>query len=314
MPPSSSLQYVGPYSPQAYNAANINAQGDQATPYNSNIINAGYAIGNAIAGGDVNGAATGGGTGVNPADIAYLDDQANQLRSLLGRTDTNLQQGLTQNQDQYDTQVGGATTDKERQVVSQNKSKLGAYDQIRNNANTGYRSLAQIIGRSAGTGSSAFRELLPNVVGTDTSSKTRNAAETYGTNLSNIDTSFASVLDDLAKQKKQNEENLRAGIETQRQSLNDKLGTVLGQKAQAQGGGYAAVKAAQAPTQAAIENSRNAVEGFFNQYRTPYVAKAIDPNLQAYTTDRATINAQGQPGVDSTNPYASLLRKKLQGA
>jgi len=40
---------------------------------------------------------------------------------------------------------------------------------------------------------------------------------------------------------------------------------------------------------------------------------ATTPDLSAYNTDRTTINARDQ-GVDSTNPYTSLLRKKLQGA
>jgi hypothetical protein len=208
--------------------------------------------------------------------------------------------------------------------VAQNKGKEAASGTNRQNANTGYRSLAQIIGRASGTGSSAFRDLLPNVIGKDLSSKQRGVNENYGTNLANIDKaqsnydiSFQDVIDDLLRQKKSNEEKLRVGIEGQRQNINQNLGTLAGQRAQLNGGGYEAVRAAQAPTQAAIENSRNAVEGFFNEFRTPYTPKAAvaaAPDLSAYTTDRANINAQGQPGVDPNNPYASLLRRKLQGA
>ncbi len=245
--------------------------------------------------------------------LAYLTDQAGQLRGLLGRTDTNLNQGLTQNEDAYNTGVGTATTQKDAAVTSQNQAKLGAYDAINRNAGNGYRSLAQIIGRASGTGSSAFRDLLPDVIGKDTSSKRQGATNTYGQNLSNIDTSFESTLADLLKQKKTNEGTLRSTVEGQRQDLQGKLAQNAGQVAQANGGGYAAVKAAQAPFQSAIENSRNAVEGFFNQFRTPYTQQAINPNLAAYQTDRSVVNANATPGADPANPYASLLRKKLQG-
>jgi hypothetical protein len=256
---------------------------------------------------------TGTGTQGSANDIAFLNDQAAQLRALLARTDTGLAHGLQKNQDEYDTQLGGANQDKERQVIGQNTAKQGAYDRINQNANQGYRSLAQIIGRASGTGSSAYREALPNAVGADTSSKRREATNTAGQNLSNIDSSFESVLADLMRQKKANEESLRSGVETQRQDINGQLAQNAGALAQAQGGGFDAVKAAQTPYQTAIDNSRNSVEGFFNQFRTPYQKQELNPNLAAYSTDRATINAQGQDGVDPSNPYASLLKRKLQG-
>lgn len=271
----------------------------------------------------------GGGTGGTSQDVSFLNDQEAQLRNLLGRTDTGLSQGLQQNEDQYNTQVGKSNEDKQRQYakyadqrIEQNKGKLNSYGNINQGANRGYRSLSQIIGRAAGTGSSAFRDLLPDVIGKDITDKRKDVTNTYGANLAGIDKaqgqydiSFADVLDDLLKQKKANEENLRTGIEGQRQDINSKLAQVAAQRAQAAGGGYEAVKAAQAPFQSAIENSRNAVEGFFNQFRTPYTPKqavAATPDLNKYTVDRSVINAQ-QQGGDAGNPYAALLRKKLQG-
>lgn len=284
--------------------------------------------GTQAAGGSIEGG--GGGGGVSSADLAYLDDQAQQLRDLLSRTNTGLDQGLAQNQDEYDRQLGSAEAQKARQLaaygdqrVSQNQGKLDTYGTINKNANSGYNSLAQIIGRASGTGSSAFRELLPNVIGKETSSQRSKANQTYGQNLQGIDKaegqyniSFADVLDDLLRQKKDNENTLRSGIESQRQNLNGQLGTVAGQKAQALGGGYAQVKAAQQPFQNNINSSRDQVESFFNQFRTPYTAKtavAAAPDLSQYTTDRSVINAQNQGAVDPTNPYAALLRKKQGG-
>lgn len=270
-------------------------------------------------GGSVQGAATGPAPAPAPAvaspdDLSFLSDQEAQLRALLGRTDTALNQGLTRNEDAYNTEVGNATTDKNRQVQGQTKAKLGAYDTINRNASTGYRSLAQIIGRASGTGSSAFRELLPDVIGKDTSSKRQAATNTFGENLSNIDTSFESVINDLLKQKKANEEDVRGGVEAQRQSINDQLARVAAQEALAKGGGYAEVKAAQSPFQEAINKSRDLVEGLFNTFRTPFTPPTVNPNLATYQTDRSVVNAQSSPdGGDATNPYAALLRKRLKG-
>jgi len=297
----------------------------------SNGISDGVA-GLLVPGGATGGSAAlgGGGGGVSASDLAYLDDQASQLRDLLNRTDTGLNQGLQQNQDEYDRQLGGANNQKSQQYanyedqrVAQNQGKLNTYDTINRNANNAFRSLSQIVGRAAGTGSSAFRDLLPNVVGSDISSKRGTANQTYGSNLQGIDRaqgqfdiSFADVLDDLLRQKKTNENTLRTGIEGQRQSLNSQLGTVAAQKAQAQGGGYAQVRAAQQPFQDNINNSRNQVESFFNQFRTAYTPKqavAVAPELAGYTADRSTINAQNQGVADPTNPYAALLRKRLTG-
>lgn len=246
-------------------------------------------------------------------DIAYLNDQAAQLRSLLARTDTGLNQGLLHNQDEYDTQVGATNQDRNKKVSSETQNKLNAYETINRNANNGYRSLAQIIGRAAGRGSSAFQDLLPDVIGKDMSSKRQGATSTYGQNVSNIEDSTSSVLADLLRQKKANEESLRSGIEGQRQNIQSQLAANAAQAAQARGGGYAAVKAAQQPFQDSINQSRDQVENFFNQFRTAYTPQAINPNLSQYSIDRATINAQNQPDADPNNPYAQLLRKRLQG-
>lgn len=271
-----------------------------------------YAARNAGATNTGGGSATGGSAGPSAADLAFLTDQADQIRSLLGRTQTNLDQGLAQNENNYKEQVGNSTQQKDSQVVDQNKAKLSAYDIINRNAGQGYKSLAQIIGRSAGTGSSAYRDALPDVVGKDTSSKRFNATGTYDTNLSKIDASFQNVLADLLKQKKKNEESVRSGVEQQRQALNQQLAQNAGQYAQATGGGYEQVKAAQQPYQQAIENSRNQVENFFNQFKTDYTPQAVAAEVNPYNTDRAAINA-GQQGIDASNPYAAMLRKKQQG-
>jgi len=251
---------------------------------------------------------------------AYTDLQLASLRDLLGRTDTGLNQGLQQIGDTYtgsvnqqQNQENQALQDYADKRVTTNKDKLGAYDTINKNANNGYRSLSQIVGRSAGTGSSAFQDLLPDVIGKDISGKRTDANTTYAQNLGNIDTaqkktelSFQQVLQDLATQRAAQEQQLRTGVEGQKQNL-------LGQEQQllAQRGNLAGAQAIQPQ----IESSRSAVENFFNQFRptiTPQQAAVAAPDLSQYTVDRSTVNAQQQGVPDTTNPYADILRKKLQ--
>lgn len=260
---------------------------------------------------------------------AYLDGQEADLRGLLGRTDTSLSQGLgkldtdyTNNVNSQNSQRGQANSDYGDQRVTTGKDKLAGYNQIARNAGNGYRSLAQIIGRNAGSGSSAFQDLLPDVVGRDTSGKRSVVNDTYASNLGNIDTaqkktelSFENILRDLATQRSGGERDFRAGIEGQRQDLQSKLGGVSGQRAQNNGGGYDAVRDAQASSRAAIEASRNTVEGFFDQFKSPIQAQQAaigKADLSAYQVDRSNVNAGNEGSADPTNPYSDILRKKLQ--
>lgn len=252
-----------------------------------------------------------GGYRTSSSSAGSSNNNAGQLQALLSSVDSGLNQALAKNSDQYNQQVGNANNSRDQalagyqdQRIAQNKGKQSAYDTINQNANTGFNSLAQLIGRSAGTGSSAFQQLLPNVIGKDTSSKRQAATTTYGDNLAGIDKSqgqynlnFQNTLQDLLNQKKQNEGDINIGAQNQRLGLQQQFAT--------------------SPTQAIsnINNSRNAVQSFFDQFRpqyTPQQAVAPTPDTTAYNTDRSTVNAQGQPGVDPTNPYSQILRRKLQ--
>lgn len=270
---------------------------------------------------------TAGAAAQQAGDVAFLDDQEAQLRDLLGRLGTNQSQGLTRLGNDYQSAVNDqnsqlvqAQSDNNAQRVSTEQDKLKGQDRARSDANTGYRSLAQLIGRASGTGSSIFQDVLPNAVGKDLSGNEKQLNETAGQNFQRIDRgdqetklSFDRILEDLARQRQAGEQNLLTGIEGQRQTLQGQLGTVAGQRAQAAGGGYAEVKAAQAPNQQAIVNSRNAVENFFNQYNPGIQAGAATistPELSKYTVNRADVNAQ-QSG-EAGNPYSQILRRKLQ--
>lgn len=272
------------------------------------------------------GAYSGGGSGGTTAaqqaaqTQALYDAQLNNLRDLLGRTDTGLNQGLSSLNDQYTSNVNKQTSaknqaiqDYDEQRVQTTKDKQEGYNKAGRNANNAYRSLAQIIGRASGTGSSAFQELLPDVVGKDLSEKRGDVNTTYGENIRGLkkaqdstELSFSNILADLAQQRQKGEQDLRTGVEGQRQSL-------LGQQQQleAQRGNAAGVNALQGQ----IQNSRGSVENFFNQFKpqiTAQQAAIATPELSQYTVDRSNVNAGATPGQDVANPYSDILRKRLQ--
>lgn len=262
-------------------------------------------------------AAPTGGSGTSstysPADISYLQSIKQQYLDQQGQLGTTLEQGNRTINDQYNKGVSDTNFDKTKQSQAQTATKGENYSKINNAANRGYNSLASILGRASGTGSSVFQQLLPNVIGKDISSKRTEANTVYGKNMSNIDSSFASVLQDLADQKRKNEEDLYTGIGDQRTKLASQIGGVEGQLAYSGGGDLAAVRAAQAPYEAQARQSQLDVNGLFDKYFKPFTPKAAAPELSNYTMDRSQINAGNQGTADASNPYAALLRRKLQG-
>lgn len=260
---------------------------------------------------------------------SYLDNQAGQLRGLLGRTDTGLSQGLEGLNNQYTSNVNQQTNQKNQadqnftdQSIQTTKDREAGYGTADRNANNGYRSLAQIIGRASGTGSTAFQDVLPNAVGKDLTQKRGDINTTYAQNQAGIKRgrdetalSFDNILADLANQRNAGEQGLRSGIEGQRQGINNQLAQNAQQRVQAGNGGAEAALAAAQPYQTAIDSSRNSVEGFFNQFKptiTAQKAAISTPDLAAYKVDRSNVNAQQQGVPDGTNPYSDILRRKLQ--
>lgn len=267
------------------------------------------------------------------SDKAYnagqLSDQESQLRALLGRTDTLEGQGLDKILQEYNNQVTGAQGDRTKQLgnygeqeLTQGKNKVSAFDTIGSNANRAYRSLAQILGRASGTGSTAFQQLLPDVIGKDISAKRESTLGAYGENMQNIgkarneyESDFSELLKDLSNQRGNAESAFKTGIGEKRQGINTSLMDVLAKQIlnNNPNADYSTIKAQIAPLQQANETLSNEMEGYYNQYKPNYSPRAIAakaPELSQFTVDRSNVNAQNQ-GV-SDNPYANILRKRLQ--
>lgn len=281
--------------------------------------------------GRVLGASTTGGSNTNAADLAYLSDQESQLRKMLASAQTTLDNGLTQLSDTSNKEVNRqkqaqATADANygTQREDATRAKLSAIDQVNTGARTLADSVRRLLGLASGANSSAYQLAAPAAIARDATIKRTGVNETYGKDFRNIDTAqqnadtqFAQYLQDLADQRKQKELALRQGVIQQEQGINGDLADVARQRAQIQGGGYDAVKAATAPYQAAINDRQSALDTLFSQFRTPYNLQAptvTTPQLSDYTVGRTTLTP-GQGNVadpNATSPYAQFLKKKFQ--
>jgi hypothetical protein len=267
-------------------------------------------------------------SGYTAADITYLQGIKRDYEDQLARLGTTQEQGNKRIADEYGRELDSANVSKANQLNAYGENRQQQtgikgknYSQINNAANKGYNSLASILGRASGTGSSAFQQLLPNLIGKDVFSKRTAANNVYGENVRGIDqaekgylTSFDELLDDLKRQKDDNERQLLTGVNETRANINSKLATAAGQLAAARGGGVAQIRAAQDPYSAQVTESRNTIDSLFDKYFRPYTPKQVTaaaPELSNYTMDRSLINAGKQGAVDPTNPYADMLRKRL---
>jgi hypothetical protein len=259
----------------------------------------------------------------------FLADRKTELEELLGRTDTLEKQGLDKILRAYDDERIKSQNDKTKQMANYNDlkteqgtNKVSSFEKLNQGANQAYRSLAQIIGRGAGTGSSAFRDLLPNAIGNQVSSGREGVLQDYGQNMQKIgkskkeyESSFEEVLRDLLNQKTASEGSFKSGLDTERQNVNLQLMEVLRQNQLNEDpkSKYETVRAAIEPYKAANTKLSNNIDNYYEQYKptmTPKAAVINKPDLGQFTVDRANINAQNQGVVD--NPYASLLRKRLE--
>ena len=255
---------------------------------------------------------------------AYLDANEGVIRGYLGELQGGLEQGRTGLSDSYNRELGNANEDrgrterdfnvKEQGLERGRQNAIGAVD---SNARTLSNSVRRILGMASGSGSSAYQLAAPDAVARKASGERTNVMENFGQNFMNLDTArkdsesdFDRYLRDLDIQRNDRSRDLEGGIESQRGSLLQQLAEVQGKRAQ--GGGYEAIRAAQAPSLQAAQASRQAGQGLFDKFRTPQNSvRAVDvktPSLSNYIVDRAAVNANRGSSNLAYSPYQ--VRKK----
>lgn len=269
------------------------------------------------------------GASYNPADLAYLDTQSNNLKRMLQSADTGLNNGLTGLNDSFNNETNKANTQRTRaledystQETDSANAKDQSLGQVDTNARTLNDSLRRILGMASGSGSSAYQLAAPNAVAREASGQRNNVLSNFGANSRDLTTAedratidFQSLLDDLSSQRKSKEEGLRAGVLQNKNQINNQLADVAAQKSSLMGGGYSSAVAAQAPYTNAINANQSALDNLFAQFRTPYTVNPVNPkpvDLRDYTVDRQAINANNQSGGDQTtnSPYSYFLKRQ----
>lgn len=262
---------------------------------------------------------------VNPDDINYLNDQESLLRQQLDRAQNTQNRGYSEIAGQYDRTVNDANTSRSRaledfgvkgQQIEQGKTK--AIGQVDTNARTLADSVRRMLGMASGSGSSAYKIAAPNAIARQASQQRTGVLDNFGQNSMALDTAqkratedFGSLLENLKSDRLQRESEFQAGIDNERNNIEQNLAEVARQRVLAQGGGYDQVKAAIAPLQESISNRTAAIDGLFSKYATPFSVKPVTvntPELKDYTVDRAAIGQQGSTPQQYA-PYSNFLKK-----
>lgn len=282
-------------------------------------------------GGVTLGASTGA-TNTNPQDLAYLDDQDTSLRAQLQRTAGALDQGLTQIGDSYNENVNRTNEDQTTADTGFNtnrtdttKGKLKAIDTINTGGRTLSDSVRRILANAGGVNSSAYKVAAPGLIARDTTTKRTGINDTYSKNYKAIDDSqeatdlkFSRALEDLLNQRKQKESDLRSGVLQNESDINASLGQNALTRAQINGSGYDATKAAIAPYSSAVADRTASIDKLFEQFRTPYSLQDTTPvaaNTDAYQTPTTTLGAptgDNNAGGGDLSPYLIALQKKFK--
>ena len=280
-------------------------------------------------GGLLGGLGGGGGAanGFSASDRAYFDDQIADLNRQKARTESGLNDGLTNLGDSFNRNVSQQNEKQSRalrgfgiQRDDTIRSKDSALDRVNTNARTLSDSLRRRIGMASGSDSSAFNITAPGAVAREASGERTDVLGSYGRNERNLDiaeedtkSDFETLLADLAAQRQTSESGLRAGILEQQNSIDTGLADASRQRAVAMGGGYNEARAASRPFQDGISARESQLDQLFSRFRTPFNVKEVNvqtPQLSDYLVDRTAINSNRQAGTnDPTAPFGNNLRE-----
>lgn len=250
--------------------------------------------------------------GINDTRL-QLDDQEGDLRRLLGSVDTQESQGLANINDSYNGELATGQKGYAQQVEDNTRNKLRALGQVDQGAYTANNSLRRLLGMSGSANQSALKFAAPNAIARDASQKRNIQVENYGLNDRNITTAKSKYETDLLTAKAKREMDFKKGIATQRQTLNNDLGDIAGQRASLNGGNYQSVRDARAPFKNQANAYQSTIDNLYNDYKGSLNVTPQQASLKDFVVDRSAINANNAGGQSDYSPYANFMNKKKQG-
>jgi hypothetical protein len=172
--------------------------------------------------------------------------------------------------------------------------------------------------------SSAARELAPSLVSKAAGTRRQGVFDQAGKNDQSIAFARGNAKDqfdyntqDVENQRKSQELSFLQGIGNQRNTLEGQKGQLQVQRAQANGQGYAAARAAGEASRNSVDARQAQLDALFGNYKPQFTARATNlqtPTLGQYTVDPAKFGGDQSLGVDSRYYGSQLgqLKKKQQ--
>jgi len=256
---------------------------------------------------------------VDADQLRWLDDQASQYGDEYGYINQTLRRGLEGLTDSYNQQKDGANQGRTRALENYGiqredtiRGKDGALDKVNTSARTLAESLRRRLGMASGSDSSAYQTTAPGAVAREASGNRTDVLEDYGANFRGLELGekratedFASLLEDLTRQKRSGEMKLKQGIQDERRGVDQSLAEIARQKALTRGGGYSEAKSAMSKYTNRADGRRQSIDSLYDKYRNPFKVDAVKPqqvNLRDYMVDRAAIQSNETAGTE--DPYA----------
>jgi hypothetical protein len=173
-----------------------------------------------------------------------------------------------------------------------------------------------MLGMASGSGSSAYQLAAPNAVARQASQQRSNVMTNYGQNERDLNTAvddtnvdFESLLNEILQQRRDREEELRAGVTTQQQGIYQGMGDIAAERARLRGGDPMSASRPYETRYTQLQDSLDALPG---KYRNAVSARDLNvktPSLRDYMVDRQAINANRQGGQSQYSPYLNFLKK-----
>ncbi len=274
------------------------------------------------------GGGTGRGTGgttpsYSQEDMGYLDNQSSlydrllqSLRSTEASGIQRLDQSKIEAENNAKAQQERALRDFSVKREDTTRAKQNALGQVDTNARTLSDSMRRIIGMAAGSGASA--NLAANsAVARQASQQRNNVMSGYAANERDLSTAendtnvdFESLLQDIANQRRQKEEEFRAGLAQQEQGIVQSQGEIAAERARLQGGN---ALSAMRPFQDRFFGLQNNIDQLPSQFATNVTPRDLNvrtPQLRDYLVDRQAVNATRQSGQAQYSPYSAFLNRR----
>lgn len=263
------------------------------------------------------------GSSSNQQDLDYLNNQSSLydrlLQSLKSTESSGLQkldQSKIEAENKAKLQQERALRDFSVKREDTTRAKQNALGQVDTNARTLSDSMRRIIGMAAGSGASA--NLAANsAVARQASQQRNNVMSGYAANDRDLSTAendtnvdFESLLQDIANQRKQKEEEFRAGLAQQEQGIVQSQGEIAAERARLQGGN---TLSAMKPYQDRYFGLQTNIDQLPAQFATNVSARDLNvktPQLRDYLVDRQAVNATRQSGQQQYSPYSAFLQRK----